>query len=289
MKHFITKLLPLIAMSSIMLTGLHTLCMERETSQSTEQQCSISMGAMAECLNMLPLELAYSIVFSAVKDSISPFKYSKILSVGNHIRWSACSSNCKTVLCDNRLWDTETNELLQDFRATSRPGYSVALSPDGTIAFTTYEAPSLAENGKACLYSIKTGQLLCTLKGPTPCIVSAAFSPDGKTIVTASVDSRGHGNPDDLVCIWEVETGALLHTLPGEPSSIRSVAFSPDGKIILTKGTTTYLWDAKTWQPLQKLQGKVFAFSPDNTAVFMKQEEKAPCIVDIKTGTLTRA
>ena len=74
---------------------------------------------------------------------------------------------------------------------------------------------------------------------------SAAFSPDGKRIVTASVDKTAR--------LWDAETGKPIgEPLKGHADSVSSAAFSPDGKRIVTasEDKTARLWDAETGKPI---------------------------------------
>ncbi len=279
MKYFTNTLLLLVIVSS-MLTGLYTHCME-----SPYRETNTVQGAMTQYLNHLPRELKYSVVFSALKDTLNLFKCSKELFVGNCCTTAlAFSSDGKTILSGNVLWNTETGELLQTFEG-HRGGTicSAALSSDGTTAFAA------TDRGIAYLWNTKTGQLLQKLKGCTNLIFSAAFSPDGKTLLTAS-DSYGPARafmgPNNLVNLWSVETGELLHELKGEPDAFNSVAFSPDGSTILTLGEKSCIWDARTWELLQELKGqRIVAFSPDNATIFTQSKENVACILDRKTGT----
>jgi WD40 repeat protein len=68
----------------------------------------------------------------------------------------------------------------------------------------------------------------------------AAFSPDGKHLVTASLDETPR--------LWDVATGKLLRVLRGHHGEVQSVAFSPDGRWIATGSNddTAGLWDAAT-------------------------------------------
>ena len=72
---------------------------------------------------------------------------------------------------------------------------------------------------------------------------SAAFSPDGKRIVTASEDKTAR--------IWDAATGRPIgEPLEGHEKEVTSAAFSPDGKRIVTasEDKTARVWDAETRQ-----------------------------------------
>ena len=73
---------------------------------------------------------------------------------------------------------------------------------------------------------------------------SAAFSPDGKQVVTASDDKTAR--------LWDSATGKPLATLTGHEDVVRSAAFSADGKQVVTASCdkTARLWDSATGKPL---------------------------------------
>ncbi|PMD22940.1 hypothetical protein NA56DRAFT_687942 [Hyaloscypha hepaticicola] len=112
---------------------------------------------------------------------------------------------------------------------------------------------------------------LQTLEGHTDWVMSVAFSPDGKQVVSGSGDNTVvSGSYDKTVRLWDAATGAVQQTLEGHSSYVRSVAFSPDGKQVVSGSgdETVRLWDAATGTLQQTLEGHSsyatsVAFSPD--------------------------
>lgn len=80
------------------------------------------------------------------------------------------------------------------------------------------------------------------LNGHTAPVNSVAFSPDGKRVVTASVDKT--------VKVWDATMGKEIVTLEGHSKSVESVCFSPNGKRIIStsREVPAKIWDAKTGQ-----------------------------------------
>ena len=66
----------------------------------------------------------------------------------------------------------------------------------------------------------------------------AVFSPDGKTLLTASWDHTAR--------LWDAATGSPLSQPFRHEAQVNSVAFSPDGKIVLTASAdrSARAWDA---------------------------------------------
>jgi WD40 repeat protein len=100
--------------------------------------------------------------------------------------------------------------------------------------------------------------LLSVLTGHNSSVNSAAFSPDGHTLATASADNTAR--------LWDVRD--LRHPLPrgaltGHDSSVNSVAFSPDGHTLATASAdnTARLWDTN----VNSVTAKICSLTPTIT------------------------
>jgi WD40 repeat protein len=110
---------------------------------------------------------------------------------------------------------------------------------------------------RQAIYKVKERNRLV---GHSNWVESVSFSPDGKTIATASHDKT--------VKFWSRD-GQLLKTLTGHNERVNRVVFSPDGKTIATASTdkTVKLWslDGRLLHTLAGHKGDIWgvSFSPD--------------------------
>ena len=75
-------------------------------------------------------------------------------------------------------------------------------------------------------------------KGHAGDILAVAFSPDGKTVVTAGSDR--------LAKVWDVATGSVRDDLAGHEGMISALAFAPGGKVLASSADgdpIVSLWD----------------------------------------------
>ena len=71
-------------------------------------------------------------------------------------------------------------------------------------------------------------------------MMTVNFSPDGKTLVSGSVDNT--------IKLWNQSTGEEIRTLKGHDNFVRGVNFSPDGKTLVSGSAdkTIKLWNLGT-------------------------------------------
>ncbi len=168
-----------------------------------------------------------------------------------------------------RLWDTDTRRMRAKWKGEDRMIFSLAFSPDGrTLAAAT---DSLTVN----LWDMTQGRVVRTLKGHAPSkapadgfrapawtLKSIQFSPDGKTLATASNDC--------LVKLWDVASGKERRTLRHD-HPVLAVAFSRDGQFLVS---ATCEGEVRLWSAASgKAQGNMapprqpFLILPENTNI----------------------
>jgi WD40 repeat protein len=112
----------------------------------------------------------------------------------------------------------------------------VAFSPDGRLLVTasSRENPSLPVDTAARVWGLDRYMPALMLQGHSAPVVSVAFSPDSRFIVTGSEDGTAR--------LWDSRTGMVVTTLFGNKSYVRRVAFTDDGKSIIVVSDETRLY-----------------------------------------------
>jgi WD40 repeat protein len=163
----------------------------------------------------------------------------------------------------NALGDTQAGQPIATLEGHTDVVASVAFSPDGRYILTAGNDDTARvwhfPKGLSFAGDTPTGHLLNSLQGHKDWVSSAAFSPDGQRIVTASWDNTAR--------VWDAEKGQQLLALEGHERNVLSAVYSPDGQFIVTASddSTARIWDAQTGQHLHTLEGHRDSV---NTAVF---------------------
>lgn len=124
--------------------------------------------------------------------------------------------------------------------------------------------PALLDLIKSAMQPVDAIQAV--LIGHRDHITSAAFSPDGRRIVTASADHTAR--------IWDAHEGRLLAQLKGHAASVCEASFSPDSRRIVTasEDCTARVWESDKGGLLVELKGhesrvSSATFSPDGRRI----------------------
>ena len=143
------------------------------------------------------------------------------------------------------IWETATGHELRQWETDN--GSEVCFSPDGT---------TLATVGRQVVrfWEVASGkEIRPQSRGHQSAIGDAAFTPDGRSIVTV-----GH---DRTIRFWDPATGKEICQLERCEASLQFVAFSADGKTMATGygDQPTRLWDVASGRILRRFQlpGKV--------------------------------
>ncbi len=221
---------------------------ERPIAFGTDSQTLLTLGAHGELENW---DIATT---NKVQNQVS-------LNVTN-VRAHALLTEQKLLVTGDRLgyiraWDIKSGREQATWKAHPDRITSLALSPDHTLLASASESEDEAK-----VWDLTTHELKLILRGQKMYIFFVAFSPDGRTIATASVD--------DTCALWDSATGKQLGNLGGHKGGTYSVAFSPDGKTIAVGGGEggLKLWHAATYRDMLTLPAEphaIFwtAFSPD--------------------------
>ncbi|KAF5340203.1 hypothetical protein D9611_007896 [Ephemerocybe angulata] len=201
--------------------------------------------------------------------------------------------------------------------------YSVEFSWDGT------KIVSGSEDSTVKVWDALTGepQAVFVDYSGAP-VLSVAFSPDGKDIVSGSLGTitvwdvlgariktvlKGHtggifsvgfsadgsqivsGSQDRTVRIWDASTGEVQRILGGHLGNVRSVIFSEDGSRIISgsEDRSVRVWDALTGDVRAVLEGHTssvnsIASSRDGLQIVSGSSDKTARVWDVLTGKLLK-
>lgn len=184
-----------------------------------------------------------------------------------------------TISLDNtvRIWDSATGKTVRILHLRSALGdpqpYAVAYAPDLFFSPTDKYLYTCSEVGlQADIWDVGTGKIVHHLPGDQGIwlepILDAAFSPDGKRIVTAH--RNDHNKKGQTALVWDIQTGKAMTVFHGQESRADSIAYAPNGKHIATGYYIgqVMIWNASTGQAIYQINHlaspvEALAYSPD--------------------------
>ena len=144
-----------------------------------------------------------------------------------------------------RKWNVSTGKCEATIR-THKWVYALAFSPDDKRIVTSDD--NSLEDCSVCVRDVSSGRrILCPSKGHTDTIQTVAYSPDGRRILSGSLDKT--------IIVWDSATGEILFgPFAAHSSTVRSISFHPSGEAFVTSSNdkTITIWDANTFESITK-------------------------------------
>ncbi len=169
------------------------------------------------------------------------------------------------------------------FEGHDRRVNRITLNQKGTRIATA------ADDGTARIWNLQ-GEQLRSINASMHWVISVAFSPDGESIVTTSIDKKAR--------VWDTETGVLVCEYSGHDTRPMSVQFDRSGTKILTAGWfeksedagSAHLWNATTGATIKVFAGhegklQFATFSPDGERILTGAADGTARIWNTTTGT----
>ena len=127
---------------------------------------------------------------------------------------------------------------------------SVAFNHDGTLLATG------GLEGRACIWSVSTGELLRTLEGPGGGLEWVRWHPKGNVLLA--------GSEDFTAWMWNADNAELMQVFAGHSNSVLCGGFSPDGRGVVTGSFDGSLrvWAPRSGECVTLFQGHPFHDGP---------------------------
>jgi WD40 repeat protein/class 3 adenylate cyclase/energy-coupling factor transporter ATP-binding protein EcfA2 len=189
---------------------------------------------------------------------------------------------------DTLLWNAGTGRIERRFPM----GGPFDISPNGRYAALARNNPNPGDpTTSLAVLDLRTGRHRSFPPPPARAwIISVAYTPDGKSIVTASFEGA--------LRVWDVASGSILQTFTGQPSG-RNLAVLPGGRTVVSGAETGSVaaWDLAGTQQLSRtfrwnspdmscVVTPCFVFNHDGTLMATSQADGTVALIDLRTRRL---
>jgi small GTP-binding protein len=198
------------------------------------------------------------------------------------VAWSPDSSKLVTANPRNTIyiWDLGVVDIIQkrEFVAGTDHPMCQTIAGGGESSLLAWSCDGTtivygSEDNSVQLWDYNTAEIRGELHHPD-IIWSIAFSPDGETLATTTV------NEDSVIRLWDVKTGKRIRQFRRDARHIYTVAWSADGQE-LASGASDHrirIWDVQTGEVLILLEGHTddvtgVSFSSDGRLLGAKSDD----------------
>lgn len=196
-----------------------------------------------------------------------------------------------------KLWDSSTGRLARTFEEPGRWVVSVGklvwmprwaakaivaltyANDGGTIASISAESKTIK------IWNASSGRFLRALEGHNGTVLAIVYSPDGRTIASAS--------DDRTIKIWDTITGRTLRTFEMFKKPAMAMSFSRDGRMLASASSdegTIDIWSVSAGRMLRTIGEKgaaitCLAYSPDGSRIAVGYEDATMRVWDATETT----